>query len=322
MWCTAGTAVILIINITWIIWASRTYGMKNGIGTIQRGTCKEAKSLGLWLHLAINVLSTLLLAASNYCMQCLAAPTRTEVDKVHKDQKWLDIGVPSVRNLFFIARVRSLLWFLLVISSVSLHLLYNSAVFSTISAKAFNVYGVSPDVVDGQDIELHNPVREWLTLHPKAEVHTDSVAASAKWDRLNSTDCVYAYGRRVVSSHGDLIIVSRSIISTETSKVRIIATSRGDEVISFGRYWRCTTYDSKATSTGGLQRVSKNVTCGDQGDIKNPDRHVTVEVVANLTLDYDRLHVDYCLSERVKEECMVQFSAPIMYIVIASNVLK
>jgi hypothetical protein len=79
--------------------------------------------MNTYLHLAINLLSTILLSSSNYCMQCLSAPTRKEVDAAHAKGVWLDIGVPSIRNLKHIDRTRVLLWGLLGLSSLPLHLL-------------------------------------------------------------------------------------------------------------------------------------------------------------------------------------------------------
>lgn len=63
------------------------------------------RNLSLWLHLVINALSTLLLSATNYAMQCLSSPTRKEVDKPHRHYIWLDIGVLSVRSLRRISRI-------------------------------------------------------------------------------------------------------------------------------------------------------------------------------------------------------------------------
>jgi hypothetical protein len=88
-----------------------------------RGSCGQASTLNTWSHLVINVLSTCLLAGSNFCMQCLVAPTRKDLDTAHAQNKWLDIGVPSVRNLLHISKLRRLLWTLLAISSLPLHLL-------------------------------------------------------------------------------------------------------------------------------------------------------------------------------------------------------
>lgn len=46
------------------------------------------------------------------------------MDRAHTRSKWLDIGVPSVRNLWQIPRLRMVLCLCLVLSSVPLHLLY------------------------------------------------------------------------------------------------------------------------------------------------------------------------------------------------------
>ncbi|KAL2356828.1 hypothetical protein BJ546DRAFT_965617 [Cryomyces antarcticus] len=118
---TSGT--ILILNVAWTAWTISRFGTKDSFGTIYQGDCKFAKSLDLWLHLLINVLSTILLASSNFCMQLLVAPTREEVQVAHKQKKWLDIGVPSIRNLTGIARSRVIAWNILGLSSALLHLL-------------------------------------------------------------------------------------------------------------------------------------------------------------------------------------------------------
>lgn len=99
--------------------------------------CSLMKKMSMWLHLAINVLSTVLLSASNYCMQCLSSRTREEVDRAHANGMWLDIGVPSVRNLQHISWRRAITWWLLGLSSVPLHLLLVSHVSLLRSTRAF-----------------------------------------------------------------------------------------------------------------------------------------------------------------------------------------
>ena len=87
------------------------------------GSCDKTKKITLWVDLAINILSTILLSASNNCTQLLSAPTREDIDKAHAKRRWLDIGVPSVRNLSLIPRWRVILWALLFLSSIPFHLL-------------------------------------------------------------------------------------------------------------------------------------------------------------------------------------------------------
>ena len=124
--CAASVVVVLLINISLTIYVvtNPKYKIERGTGTLYSGSCAKSKTIGLWLHLGINVLSTLLLSGSNYTQQCLAAPTRTEIDEAHAKRRWMDIGVPSVRNLLTIKVERAILWIAIGITSVPLHLLY------------------------------------------------------------------------------------------------------------------------------------------------------------------------------------------------------
>ena len=115
------TSVVCIINLTITIWGSARY--KTTGGTLSEGDCGRIKNLNRVLHILINFLSTILLSGSNYCMQCLSAPTRIEVDKAHAEKRWLDIGVPSLRNLRHIRARRLYLWLLLGLSSIPVHFL-------------------------------------------------------------------------------------------------------------------------------------------------------------------------------------------------------
>lgn len=129
--CIAATAAVFVTNLGATIGLMTAHGTEgNGVGTITEGQCSRMKNISLWLHLAINILGTVLLAASNYCMQILSAPTRAEVDKAHRKGKWLDIGVPSIRNLFEINKRRACLWLFLGLSSIPIHLLSVTLVIS------------------------------------------------------------------------------------------------------------------------------------------------------------------------------------------------
>ena len=81
------------------------------------------KRITFWADLAINILSTLLLGASNNCTQLLAAPTRKYVDDAHAAGRWLDVGVSSMRNILAVSGWRKCLCACLFLSSIPLHLL-------------------------------------------------------------------------------------------------------------------------------------------------------------------------------------------------------
>ncbi|RSL50194.1 hypothetical protein CEP54_012050 [Fusarium duplospermum] len=111
-----------------------TISKSGGLGInyiIFQGTCAKSRSINTWLHLLLNAYSTAILASSNFFMQVLTSPTRSEVDKAHSDNVSLKIGVQSMRNLYRAPRFRWVCWLLFFFTSFPLHLFLNSAIFPT-----------------------------------------------------------------------------------------------------------------------------------------------------------------------------------------------
>jgi hypothetical protein len=121
---TLASVSVLLVEIIVTITLQSKYKPTQGVVSMYEGSCSWVKNIDIGAHLLINVLSTLLLGASNLCMQLLAAPTRDEVDDAHESKRWLDIGVPSWRNLKSIRHTRRVIWFVLGLSSVPLHFMY------------------------------------------------------------------------------------------------------------------------------------------------------------------------------------------------------
>jgi hypothetical protein len=127
--CARIASGILFINIIFIAVAAglaRKHPTSLQVSNSQvfyEGNCNLTKRWNVGLHFMINILSTGILAASNYCMQSLVAPTREEVDACHAQGKWLDIGTASIRNLFSIEKRRIILWLALMITATPFHLL-------------------------------------------------------------------------------------------------------------------------------------------------------------------------------------------------------
>ena len=280
----------------------------------QEGNCKETGHLSLWLHLIINLLSTLLLGASNYSMQCLASPTREEVDKAHHQSTWLDIGVPSVRNLTRIARHRIILWWFLVISGVPLHLFYNSAVFSTLSAQEYNVYVASPDLVSGKDVDWSAPVyptydenNGTLTVANFRDVGNKSI-----WQQLDKAACIEAYPKSFISMRGDLVAISAA------ANASIFWTESIQGGSFFSSYdWMCYKFLSE------MDALSRNRTtrCDADAILQNP-LNWTLTAYSEVPHNGGSFRIEYCLSRLVEERCRVRFSVLIMGIVMACNFLK
>ncbi|KAH7379202.1 hypothetical protein DE146DRAFT_307283 [Phaeosphaeria sp. MPI-PUGE-AT-0046c] len=126
--CTS--SLVLGANIAiLVIGATRSPGFENGFAVPMSGQADDMSWWSSAIHIAVNALSTILLAASNYTMQVLSSPTRKDIDKAHAKHQHLDIGVLSMRNLGRIPRRRLMLFMLMGLSSIPVHLFYNSAVF-------------------------------------------------------------------------------------------------------------------------------------------------------------------------------------------------
>ncbi len=129
MVCALGTASIGVLNViltiiaVGIAYSKEASDKRFSYGELYEGDCSVTSSWTTGMHLVINVLSSILLAASNYVMQCLSAPSRADVDKAHAKRDWLDIGTLSIRNLWVMDGKRKILWGLLFISSLPIHML-------------------------------------------------------------------------------------------------------------------------------------------------------------------------------------------------------
>lgn len=117
--------IVLIFNISIAVFSIKHYGgaITTDFKPVFMGNCDESKKLNTWIHFTINILSSILLTGSNFCMQVLTAPTRQQVNDAHARRKWLDIGLPSVRNIKAMGNRQKLLWSLLLLSSAPLHLM-------------------------------------------------------------------------------------------------------------------------------------------------------------------------------------------------------
>lgn len=119
----SSSMTVLLANVILVAVLGAKYGItsRGGLIKLYEGDCSRVKLIGTGAHVCINILSTLLLGASNLCMQLLVAPTRREIDVAHRKQIWLDIGIPSWKNLANIEKARKYLFFTLMLSSVPLH---------------------------------------------------------------------------------------------------------------------------------------------------------------------------------------------------------
>ncbi|KAJ5385297.1 hypothetical protein N7517_003208 [Penicillium concentricum] len=172
--CAKASTVLLLLNLIFIAVAA---GLANrnsensGFSSeqvIYQGSCVLTKRWNIGLHLIINVLSTGILGASNYCMQSLVAPSREEVDKHHAQGRWLDIGCSSVRNLFVIGKPRLALWLVLLFTGTPFHLLYNSMIFESVAINEVQLLMGPGDLNSSNIANLKTPaLDQCFSINPK-----------------------------------------------------------------------------------------------------------------------------------------------------------
>ena len=294
--CAVTTASVLVVNFVFTIWAVSSSGVQNGLGTLQDGSCKRTATLTFWAHLAINVLSTLLLGASNYSMQCLSSPTRREIDNAHAKGVWLDIRVPSVRNLRHLSIARVTLWWLLAISSIPLHLLYNSAVFSTSCGYRYTAFLVSSEFLNGE------PFSTPYIPHVSYGADIDDILKALEGyrnnqtslERLDTKTCVDVYSAPIIYSHSDTLLVS-TFSNVTNSLLDIVHDQQGSLFEN----------EDKGLFDGVLECLGVVPCQLPFGNLSGP-----------------RNWLQYCLSVPAEEHCKLQFSLAIIMVVIVCNLVK
>ncbi|KAM0794745.1 hypothetical protein BDR22DRAFT_826699 [Usnea florida] len=326
LWCAGVAALVLIINLILTIWAVAKLGVQDGFGTLYDGSCKRTTSLTFWLHLAINVLSTLLLGASNYSMQCLSSPTRSEIDKAHSQGIWLDIGVPSVRNLRRLSTTRIVLWWLLALSSIPLHLLYNSAVFSTLSTRSYDSFLVTSDFLNGGYFNTTEAGSSFPSNYifpfywqSKLQYYSNNQTSLVK---MENKHCVETYTAPIISTHSDLLLVSSDLHATN-SLLSINIEADSQLIIDVA--------NQQAGDGGSTPSTfcTLGLNCDSAGALANPQNlsFITSDLLkssynhVNGTIP-ELSYVEYCLSRPVAGNCKLQFSVTIMIVVIICNMIK
>ncbi|KAB8202251.1 hypothetical protein BDV34DRAFT_215660 [Aspergillus parasiticus] len=304
--------IVLLFNVSFVAWAVSHHDLTEDRGVLYSGDCTKTKRMSTGIHLVINILSTALLCASSYTMQCLCAPTRKEIDRAHQKNQWLDIGVPSMRNLFRISKMKLILWLILALSSLPLHLFYNSTIFSTITNleyeifagnkpfSDFNANNVRPphDFIDTNNTVYTNPYFSFSRMLEKG-LHNQLY-------RLENADCMSAYATNFQSEYGSVLLLTDDFHPNDTDFDFLTIQGASTPVKGNNPYaWMCCNQTVYACEMQTL--------CRDQ--LPGIRAHVDNWIVGGY-------RVNYCLAEKVPGNCKLEYSLPLAIIVIVFNIVK
>jgi hypothetical protein len=193
--------------------------MQDSMGILFQGDCARARSLNIWIHFVVNAFSTLLLAASNFCLQVLSAPSPKDLARAHEKRQWLQIGLPSLRNLWRIGKDRTFLCVVLLLSSVPLHLLFNSVVFMALQANEYAVVPSTEDWLYGAEYDYSSFIESASNISKIAKSIDsfrpgleDSIVLSgdqtiSRYANVSTTECFNRYNDHYLSSIGNVYLV-------------------------------------------------------------------------------------------------------------------
>ncbi|EPS35533.1 hypothetical protein H072_11087 [Dactylellina haptotyla CBS 200.50] len=277
--------LVLLINIGAAIAAGvRQRSRDNGLFS---GDCDTAKRILTVTHIIINILSILLLGASNYCTQILTAPTRRDVDKAHKDGKWLDIGVVSIRNLFYLSKGRLFLAIILMLSSVPIKLFYNSTVYLIFQTNQYSINIVSQSQSE-----------------PYLREHPGNLSLSV----LEPRACLAAYTESFLSKYSNLTLVF------DTDGTRLPYPSQYQNI------------GTVSPSSLGRDPPFSWICANSRWKNATIDNCLQDEILKSYDLDQAwniwGQNVRRCIAVSTEERCEIGIGIPLMVGVILSNLVK
>ncbi|PUU76460.1 hypothetical protein B9Z19DRAFT_990518 [Tuber borchii] len=237
----------------------------------------------------------------------------------------MDIGVPSVRNLFRIKAERRILWIAIGVTSIPLHLLYNSAVYISLAANDFYIFTVTnnhfePGAYTNTSSHAFSEFN-WATPNATtgeeyAEVQLFKSmlegrnTGTGRYEDLTPSQCAKRYNTDFLLTNRNLFLVT-SHASNAAHNDTLLARIYFEQDDPLPSDWLCR-YDPVVVSRDDYQcnpnELASNVTRG---------------LPWQMDLSYvGVIEISGCKSERAAEKCKVQFSLRIMIAVICCNLVK
>lgn len=303
------TGIVLLVNTGFAIVMAAKFPSNDGVGTIYTGDCGLVKRWNTALHLTINFLGTALLAASSFTMQCLSSPTRSEIDAAHAKRKSLDIGITSWKNLFHLHKWKGVLWWLLCLSTLPLHLLWNSTIFATDGTNLFSWIVADESFLNGAawldpPIDTDSYCTGYGTPSTTIQHIYDGYKAD-NYTRMSSLDCFNAYNVDFINTRRNLILITAPRAGMNMSQCAFNSTSwTNSSVVAMDTDWM-----------PGWDEV------GTYPYYRNDTEFRKDALAGNFTL-FDN-PIQYCYSEVAEmSSCQLQYVSYIIYVVVICNVVK
>lgn len=237
--CCLAVILCIIIELVLLIWAVVTNGHRATTGLIYEGGCDTVRKLEVWLLLPLNIAATILISTSNYVMQVMSAPDREEIDQAHRFAKPIAVGGirsgasrcdymkstqnndpdrPELQKIGALSddlqrnRSRRFLWWLLLLSSLPIHLFLNVAFYGSVQASNTGVVIVSEEfdkdltwgLCDSDPVAIQNSTSANFTCSLKQSFERKQT------QQMSASQCMSQYARGFQTNASSVIIVTES----------------------------------------------------------------------------------------------------------------
>jgi hypothetical protein len=248
-------------------------------------------------------------------MAAATAPSREEVDLAHRKRKWLSIGLLSPRNLGSVSVQKVLACTLLALTSLPVHLFYNSVIFPSLSGNDYFWAVVTEDFLSGAPFNLSDSNYSWepaesvlssidmvgLTPTPSqwTQWYQTIQRNASQYERLDNENCIKAYSQKLIPNRRHVVLVSstknatNSVLAFDASE---IANEGGEDPTN----WIC----SRDTA-------ASDETCDASPFLQAPQDWAVFG-----------FPIMYCLSEQTEGSCSVRFSSDLAVVIIVCNFIK
>ncbi|KAK8048325.1 hypothetical protein PG994_010055 [Apiospora phragmitis] len=199
--------VLLVLAVICLILAM-TRQVVAGETIIFSGSCDMASSINTGLHAAINVFAITILVGSNYVFQILSSPTRLELASAHKKKQWLDIGIPSLRNLFHVSGLRTALIAVALLCAVTTQIIYNAVIFTSPTGFKSDIVVVTNDFLTGAPFANGTEFNRADMSQPDI-LSLQNDARAGKLADLATVPCLQQVGGEFDTTYDALVLITK-----------------------------------------------------------------------------------------------------------------
>ncbi|KAL2129970.1 hypothetical protein VTI74DRAFT_7059 [Chaetomium olivicolor] len=170
------------------------------------GSCAAARGVDLGLHAVTSVFAVVMVAGANYTFQVLSSPTREEVTAAHEKRDWLDIGVPSLRNLGKIKAGRAALAVLVLGTAVMSQVMCEAVIYVSQTAPELKAAVVGESFLRGAPFSDSSSHRSGLS---RLDLLTlQQRAAHGELIHLSTPACINRFSRALEDEYSAVLLIS------------------------------------------------------------------------------------------------------------------